>query len=136
MLICRRWSCSLRFRSIRWFRQEYIPSDVDEAEFEVNITAPQGTSLAAMDEIMRAVESELRAVPLVRLMLCDAGGGFISGVRLGRMLRAHRAPRRATFSRLAGSGTRRSTADPGLAFEQHFAARHDAAGSRPLEQIH
>jgi hydrophobic/amphiphilic exporter-1 (mainly G- bacteria), HAE1 family len=64
-------------------QQEYIPSDVDEAEFEVNITAPQGTSLAAMDEIMRAVETELRAVPLVRLMLCDAGGGFISGVGSG-----------------------------------------------------
>jgi HAE1 family hydrophobic/amphiphilic exporter-1 len=64
-------------------RQEYIPSNVDEAEFEVNITAPQGTSLAAMDEIMRAVEKELRAIPLVRLMLCDAGGGFISGVGSG-----------------------------------------------------
>jgi HAE1 family hydrophobic/amphiphilic exporter-1 len=64
-------------------QQEYIPSNVDEAEFEVNVTAPQGTSLAAMDEIMRAVENELRAVPLVRLMLCDAGGGFISGVGTG-----------------------------------------------------
>ncbi len=64
-------------------RQEYIPSDVDEAEFEINITAPQGVSLAAMDEIMRAVENELRAIPLVRLMLCDAGGGFISGVGTG-----------------------------------------------------
>ena len=56
---------------------------MDEAEFEVNVTAPQGISLAAVDEIMRAVESELRAVPLVRLMLCDAGGGFISGVGTG-----------------------------------------------------
>jgi hydrophobic/amphiphilic exporter-1 (mainly G- bacteria), HAE1 family len=64
-------------------RQEYIPSNVDEAEFELNITAPQGTSLAAMDQVMRAVEQELRAVPLVRLMLCDAGGGFISGVGTG-----------------------------------------------------
>jgi hydrophobic/amphiphilic exporter-1 (mainly G- bacteria), HAE1 family len=61
-------------------RQEYIPSNVDEAEFNVNFTAPQGTSLAAMDDIMRTVETELRAIPLVRLMLCDAGGGFISGV--------------------------------------------------------
>jgi HAE1 family hydrophobic/amphiphilic exporter-1 len=64
-------------------QREYIPSDVDEAEFDVNITAPQGTSLAAMDETMRAVENEIRAVPLVRLMLCDAGGGFISGVGTG-----------------------------------------------------
>jgi hydrophobic/amphiphilic exporter-1 (mainly G- bacteria), HAE1 family len=64
-------------------QQEYIPGNVDEAEFDVNITAPQGVSLAAVDEIMRAVETELRAIPLVRLMLCDAGGGFISGVGTG-----------------------------------------------------
>ena len=64
-------------------QQEYIPSNVDEAEFEVSVTAPQGTSLAAIDAIMHAVENELRAIPLVRLMLCDAGGGFISGVGTG-----------------------------------------------------
>src|SRR5919112_239442 len=46
-------------------------------------TMNAGSSLAAMDEIMRAIEIELRAVPLVRLMLCDAGGGFISGVSSG-----------------------------------------------------
>jgi HAE1 family hydrophobic/amphiphilic exporter-1 len=64
-------------------RQEYIPSNVDEAEFDINVAAPQGTSLASMDKIMRAVEAELRAVPAVRLLLCDAGGGFISGVSSG-----------------------------------------------------
>jgi HAE1 family hydrophobic/amphiphilic exporter-1 len=64
-------------------RQEYIPSNVDEAEFDLNVRAPQGSSLAAMDEIIRAVETELRAIPLVRLTLCDAGGGFISGVSSG-----------------------------------------------------
>jgi HAE1 family hydrophobic/amphiphilic exporter-1 len=64
-------------------RQEYIPSDVDEAEFDVNVTAPQGMSLASMDEIMRIVEGEIHAMPLVRLMLCDAGGGFLGGVSQG-----------------------------------------------------
>lgn len=64
-------------------RQEYIPSDVDEAEFDVRVTAPQGISLASMDDIMRIVEGEIRAVPLVRLMLCDAGGGFLGGVSQG-----------------------------------------------------
>jgi HAE1 family hydrophobic/amphiphilic exporter-1 len=64
-------------------RQEYIPSDVDEGEFDVNVRAPQGTSLAAMDEIMKAVEAELQSIPMVRLLLCDAGGGFISGVSSG-----------------------------------------------------
>jgi hydrophobe/amphiphile efflux-1 (HAE1) family protein len=64
-------------------QQEYIPTNVDEAEFDVMVTAPQGTSLASMDEIMRAVESEIRAIPLVRLMLCDGGGGFLGGVNQG-----------------------------------------------------
>jgi HAE1 family hydrophobic/amphiphilic exporter-1 len=92
-----RWSMAYRpvvmafaalivFSSVPFYnlvRQEYIPSNVDEAEFDLNVRAPQGSSLAAMDEIMRAVETELRAIPLVRLMLCDAGGGFISGVSSG-----------------------------------------------------
>ena len=64
-------------------RQEYIPTNVDEAEFEVNVTAPEGISLASMDKIMQTVENEIRALPLVRLMLCDAGGGFLGGVNQG-----------------------------------------------------
>ena len=64
-------------------RQEYIPTNVDEAEFDVNVTAPEGISLASMDKIMQTVEGEIRALPLVRLMLCDAGGGFLGGVNQG-----------------------------------------------------
>lgn len=61
-------------------KQEYIPSNVDEAEFNVIVTAPEGTSLAAMDELMRSIEADLRATPGVRLVLASAGGGFLSGV--------------------------------------------------------
>ncbi len=64
-------------------RQEYVPSQVDEAEFEVNVNAPEGTSLAAIDEIMRAVEVELRETSGVRLVLASAGGGFLGGVSQG-----------------------------------------------------
>ncbi|HWP45986.1 MAG TPA: efflux RND transporter permease subunit [Candidatus Limnocylindrales bacterium] len=67
----------------RLVKQEYIPSDVDEAEFNVIVTAPEGTSLAAMDKIMQAVESELRSTPGVRLVLASAGGGFLSRVNQG-----------------------------------------------------
>ncbi len=65
-------------------RQEYIPSNVDEGEFEVRVAAPQGTSLAAMDEIMRVVEQELEATPGVRLVLANAGGSFLGAVNEGR----------------------------------------------------
>src|SRR6185436_16468060 len=64
-------------------RQEYMPTDLDEAEFDVGVNAPEGTSLAAMDEAMRAVEAEVRASRGVRLALTTAGGGFLGGVNQG-----------------------------------------------------
>ena len=42
-------------------RQEYLPSNVDEGEFDVRVTAPEGTSLAAMNRVALQVEEELRA---------------------------------------------------------------------------
>ena len=65
-------------------RQEFVPSDVDEAEFEMNVTAPEGTSMAAMDDIMRAVEKDVRGVPGVRTMLSSVGGGFAGAVNEGQ----------------------------------------------------
>jgi len=66
-------------------KQEYIPSNVDEAEFNVLVTAWEGTSLTAMDEVMRNIESELQAVPGVRLVLASAGGGFLGRVNQGNV---------------------------------------------------
>ncbi|HEX4959699.1 MAG TPA: efflux RND transporter permease subunit [Thermoanaerobaculia bacterium] len=62
---------------------EYIPSDVDESEFEVNVNAPEGTSLAGIDEAMLAVEKEIRSTHGVRSVLATAGGGFLGGVNQG-----------------------------------------------------
>jgi HAE1 family hydrophobic/amphiphilic exporter-1 len=67
----------------RLVKMEYIPTDVDESEFEVNIAAPEGTSLAAMDGVMRAVEAELWKTRGVRMVLATAGGGFLGGVNQG-----------------------------------------------------
>ncbi|MCS6805992.1 MAG: efflux RND transporter permease subunit [Acidobacteriota bacterium] len=64
-------------------KQEFVPTDVDEAEFEVNVTAPEGTSLAAMNEIMRAIEADLLQTPGVQLVLATAGGGFLGSVNSG-----------------------------------------------------
>ncbi|MCW8140012.1 MAG: efflux RND transporter permease subunit [Planctomycetota bacterium] len=66
-------------------RQEYIPSDVDEAEFDINVTAPEGTSIEAMEGVLDAVEAEVRAVPHVRLVLSAAGGSFLGQVNSGRL---------------------------------------------------
>ncbi|HTQ80780.1 MAG TPA: efflux RND transporter permease subunit, partial [Thermoanaerobaculia bacterium] len=67
----------------RLVKLEYIPSDVDESQFEVNVTAPEGTSLAAMNEQMQAVEAELRKTRGVRSILATAGSGFLGGVNQG-----------------------------------------------------
>jgi HAE1 family hydrophobic/amphiphilic exporter-1 len=64
-------------------RQEFIPSDVDEAEFEMQVTAPEGTSVAAMDEIMREIEAAVRSVPGVVTMLSTTGAGFLGQVNSG-----------------------------------------------------
>ena len=65
-------------------RQDYLPANADEGEFFVTASAPQGTSLAKMDETLRAIEREIRAIPGVRLVLSTAGGGFIGAVNEGR----------------------------------------------------
>ncbi len=66
-------------------RQEYTPSDVDEAEFEMRVRAPQGTSITAMGEALQAVEREVRAVPGVRLVLTTVGGVFLGAVNEGEL---------------------------------------------------
>ncbi|HUQ32496.1 MAG TPA: efflux RND transporter permease subunit [Pyrinomonadaceae bacterium] len=67
----------------RMVKQEYIPTDVDEAEFEIGVTAPEGTNIATMNEAMLAVENEIRSTPGVRLVLSSAGGSFLGSVNQG-----------------------------------------------------
>jgi len=89
----------------RQVKMEYIPSDVDESEFDVNVNAPEGTSLAAMDEAMRTIEAELRQVRGVRTVLANAGGGFLGGVNQGRAFVriAPHEERKFSFGRLGKS---------------------------------
>ena len=67
----------------RVVKQEYIPTDVDEAEFEVSVNAPEGTNVGAMIESMNSIEKDLLTTPGVRLVLANAGGGFLGGVNQG-----------------------------------------------------
>src|ERR1043166_725846 len=67
----------------RVVKQEYIPTDVDEAEFDVNINAPEGTNIEAMDQTMKSIEKDLRDTPGVRLILSSSGGSFLGAVNQG-----------------------------------------------------
>ena len=66
-------------------KQDFIPSNIDEAEFSVWLTAPEGTSMSAMDEALRAVEVELRQMPQVRLILGTAGSFFSGAVNTAQV---------------------------------------------------
>jgi HAE1 family hydrophobic/amphiphilic exporter-1 len=67
----------------RAVKQEFIPTNVDEAEFEVSVNGPEGTNLAVMNEVITAMEKEILETPGVTLVLSSAGGGFLGGVNQG-----------------------------------------------------
>src|SRR5688500_13023904 len=55
-------------------RQDYLPTDQDEAEFEIRVTAPEGVSFAAMDAAIQAIEADLAQMPEIRTIMSNAGG--------------------------------------------------------------
>jgi HAE1 family hydrophobic/amphiphilic exporter-1 len=101
---------------------EYIPSDVDESEFEINVNAPEGTNLAAMDDAMRAIEAELKQIPAIHLALANAGGGFLGGVNQGTVFVriAPHEERKPSVTRFLGGLVR---LDPMAAFRGNYSQR-------------
>ncbi len=61
-------------------KQDFIPSNVDEGQFSIYLNGPEGTSLSAMDEALRSVETELKDLPEIRLILGSAGSFFSGSV--------------------------------------------------------
>src|SRR5262245_26985795 len=103
-------------------RQEYIPTDVDEAEFDVYVTAPEGTSVAAMDDVMRAIAADARAIAGVETVLATAGGGFLGNVNWGYayVRIAPHAERYPSITRFLGGLIR---LDPAAAFRGNYTQR-------------
>ena len=77
-------ACLIMLSAIPLYRmapQEFTPRNMDEGEFEVNITAPEGTSIHAVEGVTQQVEAELQKVKAARVLLVTAGGGnFLDGV--------------------------------------------------------
>lgn len=61
-------------------RQEYLPSGVDEGEFDVRVSTAEGTGLGAINDVALKVEDELRGIPGVRSVLTTVGSSFIGGL--------------------------------------------------------
>ncbi|PWT95489.1 MAG: AcrB/AcrD/AcrF family protein [Blastocatellia bacterium] len=68
------------YRSVK---QEFIPTNVDEAEFEVSVNGPEGTNLAVMNETLTAMEKDIATTPGVTVVLSSVGGNFLGGVNQG-----------------------------------------------------
>jgi hydrophobe/amphiphile efflux-1 (HAE1) family protein len=79
-------------------RQEYTPGNTDEGEFEIGLTGREGTSLTAMNEVVQRVETELRSMPQVRVMLASVGAGRMGGVNYARVYLRIAPHKERTFS--------------------------------------
>lgn len=60
--------------------QDYIPTNVDESEFEVRLNATEGTAIESMDKATRAVEADLEEVEGIQFVLTNVGHrGAVNG---------------------------------------------------------
>jgi hydrophobic/amphiphilic exporter-1 (mainly G- bacteria), HAE1 family len=100
-------------------RQEYVPTNVDEGEFDVSVSAPEGTSLEAMNEVAERIEKELQSVRGIRLVLGSAGG---SGM-LGSVNNARFYVRLAPHAERVFSWKRLATFTPWRAFQGNYSQR-------------
>lgn len=66
-------------------RQEYLPGDVDENEFEISLTAPETASITAMSQALDHVEADLLKIPAVEVVLSEVGGSFLARVNTARI---------------------------------------------------
>lgn len=69
----------------RMVQQDYVPTNVDESEFEVGVTAKEGATLSVMNETMKAVEDEVRKVPGVNSLVTTVGGFNSSALNTGQV---------------------------------------------------
>ncbi|HYO07993.1 MAG TPA: efflux RND transporter permease subunit [Tepidisphaeraceae bacterium] len=108
---------------------EFTPGDVDEGEFQVTYTTPEGTAIPATDEVGQAIEAELRETRGVQTVLGTSGAGFAGAanggdVHVGLIPHEHRY---FSFSRLLKE-TLRGT--PANAFRGNFTQRDVVAEVR------
>ncbi|MFO0914832.1 MAG: efflux RND transporter permease subunit [Pirellulales bacterium] len=71
------------FPLYRMVRQDYIPTNVDESEFEVGLQAREGASLSSMSDAIAVVEKRLSNMPQVELVLATVGTRGFGGVNRG-----------------------------------------------------
>jgi len=103
-------------------KQDFIPSNIDEGEFSVSMSAPEGTSLVAMDEALTEVEKELKDMPEIRTILGSAGSSFMGSVNFADVwLRMAPHEERTVNLTKFWNGLKRG--EPMSVFEGNYSAR-------------
>jgi hydrophobic/amphiphilic exporter-1 (mainly G- bacteria), HAE1 family len=105
-----------------WVKQEYTPTDVDESEFEATINGPEGISITAMDEAVRAIGAEIKGVPGVETVLITSGGSFLGRISQGNVY-VRIAPHESRTFGLARFWNSLLRGDPMEAFRGNYSQR-------------
>jgi len=103
-------------------RQDYIPTNVDESEFEVNVTIPEGATIGTTNNTLTVVEQELREVPGIETMLASVGGRGFSRVNSAEIYVRLKKIEDRTFS-LGRLWKATLAGNPSAAFEGNFSQR-------------
>ncbi len=89
------WSNVPLYKAVK---QDYIPTNVDESEFEISVQGPEGTSLASMSEALEHVENKLRNVEGIEFLLTSVGTRGFGGVNRGEIYVRLKPLEERTFS--------------------------------------
>jgi HAE1 family hydrophobic/amphiphilic exporter-1 len=106
----------------RVVKQEYIPMNVDESEFELSVSAPEGASLPAMQEALERITTDLRELPGVRHVVAIAGTGYLQAVNNSRVYVRLEDIENRVFS-LTRLVEKTLEGDPGAAFRGVYSQR-------------
>ncbi|MBW3597889.1 MAG: efflux RND transporter permease subunit, partial [Planctomycetes bacterium] len=135
-LLCLRWSMRHRWVVIgaslvviaanvplfQMVQQDYIPTNVDEAEFEVRLSGPRGTTAAAMERVVEVIEADLLEIPGVQHVQATVGSSSIGGASSASLYIRLEGIEERTFS--LGRLVKASLAgNPADAFRGNFSQR-------------
>ncbi|MBL8850954.1 MAG: efflux RND transporter permease subunit, partial [Planctomycetaceae bacterium] len=102
--------------------QDYIPTNVDESEFEVRLEAQEGASLSSSDTVIRKAEAIIARVPGVQTILSTVGTRGFGGVNQGEVFVRLIDAEQRTFS-LGRLWRGLLAGDPGAAFRGNLSQR-------------
>ena len=118
----------------RLVKQDYIPTNVDESEFEVGVTVREGANLVSMDETLQIVEKKLQSIPGVEFTLTTIGARGVSGVNAGSLYVRLQDIKGRVFSlgRLWGATL---AGNPMLVFEGNFSQQEKMLAIRKMLSV-